>query len=464
MRRLQTRRKRGMMFARARGEAMVATAASGDIVDMKSAYLIAFAAALAAAPIAAETIVVRAGRLIVDAAAAPRGPASLVITDGKIAAIGAADMVAPAGARIVDLSGKTVLPGLIDAHVHLTQDSGLPWYASLRPKFSEPYAAATGLKNALITARAGFTTVRDAGGPVLASLAVRDAIAEGAFPGPRVLVAGTAFSISGGHADAAVGLAPELADALNAAGLNPGVCDSPQACAVAVRKNAAKGVDVIKFMATGGVLDDGAIGLEQHFSDAEMKAIVDAAHGVGLKAMAHAHGARGIEAAVNAGVDSIEHGTYLDDKGARAMKVHGTWLVPTLMAYEGLKLHIGKNFYTPNVEAKALQTMKIVGRNVGVAQRNGVRIALGTDAAVYPHGRNAEELALMVAAGMTAKDALVAATKGGAALLGIDDRTGTLDVGKSADLIAVDGDPQADARAVRSVSFVMVQGRVIPMR
>ncbi len=417
----------------------------------------------AIAPAAADTVVIRAGRLIVDAAQPSRGASSLVVTDGRIVAIGAADMAVPAGARVIDLSGKTVLPGLIDAHVHLTQDSGLPWYATLRPKFSEPYATATGLKNALITARAGFTTVRDAGGPVLASLAVRDAIAEGSFPGPRVLVAGTAFSISGGHADATVGMAPEMAEAITTAGLAPGVCDSPQACAIAVRKNAAKGVDVIKFMATGGVLDDGAIGLEQHFSDAEMKAIVDTAHGVGLKAMAHAHGARGIEAAVNAGVDSIEHGTFLDDKGAKAMKAHGTWLVPTLMAYEGLKLHIGKAFYTPNVEAKALETLKIVGRNIGVAQRNGVHIALGTDAAVYPHGRNAEELALMVAAGMTPKDALVAATRGGAALLGIADRTGTLEIGKSADLIAIDGDPQVDPKAVLSVSFVMVAGKSIPM-
>lgn len=419
---------------------------------------------LAAVPAGAETLVIRAGRLVTDAALPARGPSSIVVTDGRIAAIGAADMQVPAEAKVVDLSTKTVLPGLIDAHVHLTQDSGLPWYATLRPKFSEPYAAATGLKNALITARAGFTTVRDAGGPILASLAVRDAVAEGSFPGPRILVAGTPLSISGGHADATVGMAPEMATALNAAGQNPGVCDSPAACSTAVRHIAAKGVDVIKFMATGGVLDDGAIGLEQHFSDAEMAAIVATAHGVGLKAMAHAHGARGIEAAVDAGVDSIEHGTYLDDRGAKAMKAHGTWLVPTLMAYEGLKLHVGKGFYTPNVEAKAAQTMAIVGRNIGVAQRNGVRIALGTDAAVYPHGRNAEELALMVDHGMTPRNALIAATRGGAELLGLAKLTGTLEPGKAADLIAVDGDPQTDPKAVLSVSYVMTAGRVVPMK
>ncbi len=421
--------------------------------------------ATAAMPASAETIAIRAGHLITDASQPERGASTIIVENGRITAINDAAAPIPAGARVIDESSRTVLPGLIDAHVHLTQDSGLPWYATLRPKYSEPYAAATGLKNALITARAGFTTVRDAGGGTLASLAMRDAVAEGSFPGPRILVAGTPFSISGGHADSAVGMPPEMADALNAAGLNPGVCDSPVACATAVRKLAAKGVDVIKFMATGGVLDDGAIGLEQHFTDAEMKAIVDTAHGVGLKAMAHAHGARGIEAAVNAGVDSIEHGTYLDENDARLMKAKGTYLVPTLMAFEGLKMHVGKNFYTPNVEAKALQTLQIVGRGLTLANKMGVNIALGTDASVYPHGRNGEELALMVSeGGMTPAAALSAATMGGARLLGIDKETGSIAVGKSADLIAVDGDPLVDPKAVLKIAYVMVKGRDIPLK
>jgi len=366
---------------------------------------------------------------------------------------------------VFDMRAMTVLPGLIDVHVHLTQDAGKPWYEGLRTKYSEPYAAATGLKNALITARAGFTTVRDAGGPMLASLAMRDAIKDGSFPGPRILAAGTTLSIIGGHGDGVVGLAPELGDALNKAVPQIGVCTGAEECAKSVRLIAAKGADVIKFHATGGVLDDGAIGLEQHFTDAEMKAIVDTAHQMGLKAMAHAHGARGIEAAVRAGVDSIEHGTFADDADVALMKTKGTYMVATLMAFKGLTMYLGKGLYTANVEAKARRTLTEWGKALNRAYRGGVKIALGTDAAVFPHGQNGQELALMVEkGGMTPRDALVAATKGGADLLGLTGETGTLDPGKSADLIAVEGDPLTDPAAVTKVRYVMVEGKPVPLK
>lgn len=426
-------------------------------------HLIA-AAALFTTAANAETYAIQAGRLIVDASQPARGPSTVIVENGRIARI-EPGATAPAGATVVDMTSKTVMPGLIDVHVHLTQNSGEPWYQSLTPKYSEPYAAATGIKNALITARAGFTTLRDLGGPTLASLAMRDAIRDGSFPGPRIQVAGTPLSMIGGHADATVGLAPEIGAAMNDANLNPGVCTGADECAKAVHKLAAAGVDAIKFMATGGVLDPGAMGLEQHFTDAEMRAICDTAHQMHLKCAAHAHGAKGILAAVNAGVDSIEHGTFADDADIRAMKARGTYFSATLMAFSGLQMYLGKGIYTANSEAKARMTLDQWGKALGRAYRAGVKIALGTDAAVYPHGRNGEEVGLMVSkAGMTPRDALIAATKGGADLLGLAAETGTLDPGKSADLIAVDGDPLTDPAAVTHVGYVMAMGKPIPMR
>jgi imidazolonepropionase-like amidohydrolase len=232
-----------------------------------------------------------------------------------------------------------------------------------------------------------------------------------------------------------------------------------------VRELAARGVDVIKIMATGGVLDPGAMGLEQHFTDAEMKAICDMAHAMHLKVAAHAHGARGILAATNAGVDSIEHGTFLDAAGAQAMKARGTYYSATLLAFSGVKGLIGTGKLTPAMEAKAQQTFAVWGKGLNLAYRTGVNIALGTDSAVAPHKDSNKEVELMVTkGGMSPRDALIAATKGGPDLMGLSSETGTLDPGKSADLIAVDGDPLADPTAVQRVEYVMVEGRPIPMK
>ena len=426
--------------------------------------LLAGAAALSATAAGAETYAIQAGRLIVDAAQPPRGNSTVIVENGRVSRIDSG-FTTPANATVVDERARTVMPGMTDVHVHLTMNSGEPWYASYTQKYSNPYAATVGLTHALDMARAGFTTVRDLGGPTAAVIAVRDAVAEGRFPGPRIKVSGEALSIIGGHGDAATGLPPELAEAVNKAELNPEVCTGAQQCQEAVRRLAAAGVDVIKFHATGGVLDPGAMGLEQHFTNEEMKAIVDMAHAMHLKAAAHAHGAQGILAATNAGVDSIEHGTYLDQAGANAMKTHGTFFSATLMAFSGVQRLLGTGKLAPASEAKANQVMSIWGRGLNIAYKTGVRIALGTDSAVAPHSEANKEVELMVSkGGMTPRDALIAATKGGPELMGLSSQTGTLDPGKSADLIAVEGDPLVDPTAVQRVVYVMVEGRPIPMK
>jgi imidazolonepropionase-like amidohydrolase len=427
--------------------------------------LLAGAAGLALAGAAhAQTYAIQAGRLIVDAAQPARGNSTVIVEKGRIARIDNG-FTAPAGAVVVDQRSRTVMPGMTDVHVHLTGTSGEPWYAGFTEKYSVPYAATVGLTHALEMARGGFTTVRDLGGDTSAVIAVRDAVAEGRFPGPRIKVAGAPLSIVGGHADEATGLPPELAAAVNEAHLNPSVCTGADECQKVVRQLGAAGVDVIKIMATGGVLDPGTRGLEQHFTDAEMKAICDMAHFMGLKVAAHAHGARGIDAAVRDGVDSIEHGTFIDEQGVKDMKARGTYYVATLMAFSGVKGLLGTGKLAPASEAKAAQTFAVWGKGLNLAYRNGVKIALGTDSAVAPHVDANKELELMVSkGGMSPRDALIAATKGGPDLMGLANETGTLVPGKSADLIAVEGDPLVDPTAVQRVGYVMVEGHPIPMK
>ncbi|MFL6722063.1 MAG: amidohydrolase family protein [Sphingomonas sp.] len=427
--------------------------------------LLAGAAALSIAGAAnAATYAIQAGRLIVDAAQPARGNSTVIVDNGRITRIDSG-FTAPPGAVVVDERSRTVMPGMTDVHVHLMQNSGEPWYVGFTQKYSNAYSVTLGLTHALEMARAGFTTVRDLGADTSSVIAVRDALAEGRFPGPRLKVSGAPLSIIGGHADLATGLPPELAGAVSEAHLNPSVCTGVEECQKVVRQLAAAGVDVIKVMATGGVLDPGALGLEQHFTDAELRGIADMAHAMHLKVAAHAHGARGILAATNAGIDSIEHGTFLDEAGARAMKAHGTYYDGTLMAFSGVQRVMGTGKLTPAMEAKANQTFAIWGKGLNLAYRTGVKIALGTDSAVAPHTEANKELELMVTkGGMTPRDALIAATKGGPDLMGLSNETGTLDPGKSADLIAVAGDPLVDPTAVQRVDYVMVEGRPIPMK
>jgi imidazolonepropionase-like amidohydrolase len=428
-------------------------------------HLLAGAAALASATVAqAETYAIQAGHLIVDAAQAERGASTVIVDNGRISRI-ENGFTAPEGAIVVDERSRTVMPGMTDVHVHLTGTSGEPWYQDFTKKQSVPYKTTVGLTHALEMAQGGFTTVRDLGGNTSAVIAVRDAVAEGRFPGPRIKVAGAPLSIIGGHADPTTGLPPELAAAMDEADLDPSVCTGAQECQKVVRQLAAAGVDWIKIMATGGVLDPGTRGLEQHFTDEEMKAICDMAHFNGLKVAAHAHGAKGIDAAVRAGVDSIEHGTFIDDEGVKDMKARGTYYVATLMAFSGVANALGKGIMTPASEIKTRQTLSVWGKGLNLAYRNGVHIALGTDSAVAPHTQANHELELMVTkGGMSPRDALIAATKGGADLMNLSADTGTLDPGKSADLIAVEGDPLVDPTAVQRVDYVMVEGKPIPMK
>lgn len=417
-------------------------------------FALLVAALVAATPLAAQTIAIRAGRVITDAAQPSRGPATIIVEKGRIVAINDAAAPIPAGATVIDQSARTLLPGLIDAHVHLSGGPDSPFWQQAVD--TDEFAVAVGLANAATTLRAGFTSVRDLGAPGVTMFAVRDAINKGLFPGPRVLAAGNAISIIGGHGDVS-GFRPSVNKALAEAN----TCTGAEECAARVREFSRAGADVIKITATGGVLSQQGRGLGQHFTDAEMQAIVATARSLGLRVAAHAHGARGVEAAARAGVDSIEHGTFADAAAVRVMAGARTWYVPTLMALVGIEERLGKGIYTPVVEAKVRETLRIRGKALAAAVAAGVPIAFGTDSAVYAHGRNGEEAAEMVRyGGMTPRAVLVAATSGAAELLGIAAETGTLAPGKAADIIAVDGDPLADAGELAKVRWVMARGTV----
>ncbi|HEX8640954.1 MAG TPA: amidohydrolase family protein [Allosphingosinicella sp.] len=422
---------------------------------MLKRLLLAFLLLLGATPAFAETLVVHAGRLIADASRPAAGPSTITIVDGRIQSVAPGLNPAPPGARLIDLSSRTVLPGLIDAHVHLSGDPGGEyWREAVEP---DEWAVVLGVKNARLTARAGFTTVRDLGSPPQVGFVLRRGTQEGMIAGPRILSSGPAISIIGGHGDVS-GFRPEVIEALSAGN----TCTGAQECAARVRELSRAGADVIKFTATGGVLSQQARGLQAHFTDEEMRAIVATAHSLGLKVAAHAHGARGIEAAARAGVDSIEHGTFADDAAIQAMRRAGSAFVPTLMAYTGIREGLAQNRYTPAVAQKVRETLELVGRGARAARAAGVPVVFGTDAGVFEHGRNAQEFAMLVdLVGMSPAEAIASATTGAARLLGLENEIGRIAPGMSADLIAVAGDPLTDVRVLERVEFAMVRGRPV---
>ena len=422
---------------------------------MYRSILFASASLALVVPAHAETQAIIVGNLIAEADSGPTGPAVILVEDGRIKEIVKGSANPFQVDTVIDLSSKTVLPGLIDLHVHLTGDPG----GDFRDEAVDPdeWGVVMGVKNAALTVKAGFTTVREAGSAQNTAFVLRRGTMEGKIAGPRIIAAGPALSIVGGHGDV-TGFRKDVLAALDTGY----TCTGPLECAEKVRKASRLGADVIKITATGGVLSQQGRGLEAHFTLEEMTSIANTAHSLGLKVMAHAHGARGIESAAAAGIDTIDHGTFADEAALKVMKAKGTALVPTLMALEGVRARLGKGIYTPTVEVKAKQALEVAGRQVTRAKAMGVTVAFGTDAGVFEHGRNASEFALMVKAGMTNKEALASATTVAATELGMESEIGKIAVGYSADLIAVAANPLDDIRTLEKVDWVMVRGRVIP--
>jgi len=412
----------------------------------------AWLAAVLLAGTAHAATLIHAGRLIDGVSAAPKTRQTVVVEAGKITAIEPGFRAPGPGDRVIDLSQGTLLPGLFDMHVHLTGEysktSEIDEY-----KLNEADVAIDAVVYANRTLLAGFTTVRDLGDEYLASIALRNAINAHKVPGPRIFAAGKAIASTGGHADPTNGWARKFpADPGPEEGVINGIDDARKA----VRQRYKDGSDTIKITATGGVLSIAKNGANPQMTEEEIRAVVTTARDYGFKVAAHAHGAEGIKRAVRGGVDSIEHGTFMDDEGIKLMKEHGTFYVPTISAgrwvYEQAQ---DPDFFPPIVRPKALAVGPQIQRTFGKAYQAGVKIMFGTDTGVSKHGDNAREFRFMVEAGMPAMEAIRAATSVPAKFLEIDDRTGSIAVGKLGELVGVPGDPLTDISVMEHVVFVM---------
>jgi imidazolonepropionase-like amidohydrolase len=404
-----------------------------------------------------KPIVLKAARLFDAKAGRHVTPGLVVVVDGKISAVGARSAI-PAGAEVIDLGESTLLPGFMDAHTHLTGEPGEDWRQDVIDEMQRTTAERTleALPYARATLMAGFTTVRNLGAEEFIDVGLRNGIRRGKAVGPRILAATSGLGTTGRHCDAG----NSWRKGLLAQQAGEGVADGPEALRAKVRDNIKYGADVIKVCATGGVLSLNADVDSPQLTQAELDAIVDEAHARKRKVAAHAHGAEGAKRAIRAGVDSVEHGSFLDDEALELMKRKGTFYVPTAMALRGVRERFEKGLLAPPQVPKFQAAEAAAKRTLLKAVASGVRIAFGTDAGVFPHGRNAGEFALLVEGGMSRADALRAATTVNAELLGVSDRLGSLEPGKLADVIAVPGDPLQDIRRTEQVFFVMKEGVV----
>jgi imidazolonepropionase-like amidohydrolase len=424
---------------------------------MRNACRIAAAAAavLACGQLAAaQTKVVKAARMI-DGKGAVVQNAVIVIENDRITAAGpAATVTIPQGAEVIDLGTATVLPGLIDCHTHVTGQPGANYYEDIFRRSVIDNAVVAHVY-AQRTLEAGFTTIRDVGAPEYLDIALKHAIDRGDVPGPRMIPAGLAISATGGHGDLN-GFSPYLK-----LGGFSNVADGVDQVRKLVRQNVKYGAEVIKFLATAGVLsEEDSVG-EPQYSLEEMKAIIDEAHMWERKVAAHAHGTAGIKRAITAGVDSIEHGSFLDDEAIQMMKARGTYLVADIYNDDYILAEFAKRGYPEKIIAKERKVGRTQRESFQKAVKAGVKVAYGTDAGVYPHGWNAKQFAHMVKWGMTPMQAITAATGSAADLLGRADSVGSIAAGRFADLIAVAGDPLADVTELERVTFVMKGGAVV---